>query len=220
MNLIFKEISLSGVESSGNEFVGKASVYGVLDDSNDRVMPQAFTKSIARRSPALLYGHAHGSIPVGKFTKIEDTKEALVVHGALTDGGSMTPELSKAIAFGSLTGLSVGMNIKKATKNEFGGRDILEAELFEVSLTPMPCLAEATLVAKSINAADVGALDGIKGVEAALKDLGLSKNAIKALIHKIKNLEIVDDEEEAAEEDSESESLELINEALQKLIAE
>jgi HK97 family phage prohead protease len=218
MTLIIKEIALEGVEVIGDTFTGKATVYNVYDAENDRVMPGAF-KSISKRTPALLFGHDHKSIPVGKFTDIKDTPEALIVTGSLTKGGSMTKDLSASLAHGSLKGLSVGMAVKKAVRNEMGGQDVLEADLFEVSLTALPSNPMATIdMVKSINSNDVDALDGMKGIEAYLKDLGLSKNTIKALIHKIKAMDIVEDEEENQEDDAE-ESLKAINEALKKLIA-
>jgi HK97 family phage prohead protease len=216
MTLIIKEVALEGVEVIGDTFTGKATVYNVYDAENDRVMPGAF-KSISKRTPALLFGHDHKSIPVGKFTDIKDTPEALIVTGSLTKGGSMTKDLSASLAHGSLKGLSVGMAVKKAVRNEMGGQDVLEADLFEVSLTALPSNPMAVIdMVKSVNANDIDAIDGMKGIESYLKDLGLSKNTTKALIHKIKGMELVEDE---TEEEDDSESLKAINAALQKLLA-
>jgi uncharacterized protein len=217
MTFITKDVELSDVEVTGSTFRGKATVYGVYDAENDRVMPGAF-KDLTKRQVALFYGHDHKSIPVGKFTEIKDTPEALYVTGTLTKGGSMTKDLSAALAHGSLGGLSVGMAVKSAIKNERGGKDVTAAELFEVSLTPMPCNGLATIdMVRSVdaNANDIDAIDGMKGIETYLKDLGLSKNTIKALIHKIKGMELVEDENE---EEDDSESLKAINEALKLLI--
>ena len=218
MTLIIKEVALDGVEVTGDTFTGKATVYNVYDAENDRVMPGAF-KSLGKRQVALLFGHDHKSIPVGKFTDIKDTPEALIVTGTLTKGGSMTKDLAASLAHGSLKGLSVGMAVKKAVRNEMGGQDVLDAELFEVSLTALPSNPLATIdCTKAINSADVDAIEGIKGIESYLKDLGLSKNAIKALIHKIKGMELIEEEEETEEDNSEEESLKAINEALKKIL--
>lgn len=203
MTFITKEIALSDVEVTGDTFTGKATVYNTYDAENDRVLPGAFSKNLGKRQVALLFGHDHKSIPVGKFTEIKDTPEALIVTGTLTKGGSMTKDLAASLAHGSLGGLSVGMSVKRSVPNDRKGVDVVDAELFEVSLTALPSNPAAVIdCVKSINANDVDALDGMKGIETYLKDLGLSKNTIKALIHKIKQMDIVEDEQEETEEDT------------------
>lgn len=221
MEIIKKHFELKNVEAEGEIFTGIASAYGVVDSDNDRIMPGAFIKSLGKRTPALLFGHEHSGIPVGKFTKVEDTNDALVVTGSLTKGGSRTKDLADALAHGSLSGLSVGFKTNKAVKNSYGGVDVIDAELIEISLTGIPANPASVITSvKSINSADVGALGGIKEIESVLRELGLSKGATKALIHAIKGMDIAEEEEEEdpADDNAEEEALEAINKALQKLL--
>lgn len=123
---------IKGIDETGH-VEGLAAGYGNVDFGGDRILPGAFSKSLAGRAgvPMLLF-HDHKR-PVGKWHAFEETSEGLLVKGKIStktrDGG----EAYELVKDGALAGLSIGY--EPVVKRMAGKvRELVELALHEVSL--------------------------------------------------------------------------------------
>jgi uncharacterized protein len=162
-------------DGDARRITGFGSTFGNTDSYGDIVLPGAFAKSIAARKPAMLWQHRTDMLP-GVWDVIEEQKKGLYLEGtfAPTALGTEAYTLSK---MGAVTGLSIGFSTKKfeidPKKNT---RQLIEVELYEVSLVTFPANEKATITAvKSLEGVPFDALHEHKRmVEAALRDAGAS----------------------------------------------
>lgn len=117
-------------------FVGYASLFGVADQSNDMVMPGAFSDSLKRRPPAdvrMLFQH-DAAEPVGTWVDIMETKRGLLVRGRLDPRVQRARELNALLESGGLDGLSIGFKTRTALRDRGSGvRKLLQLDLWEIS---------------------------------------------------------------------------------------
>ena len=115
---------------------GYGSIFGNVDLGGDIVAPGAFKKSIkARKGKALkmLWNH-DPSIPIGKWTVLEEDERGLKVEGRITPGVPKGAEVLALVRDGVIDGLSIGFNTIKADRDEVSGvRTLKELDLWEVS---------------------------------------------------------------------------------------
>lgn len=117
-------------------FVGYASLFGVADQSNDMVMPGAFTASLKRRPPAdvrMLFQH-DAAEPVGTWVDMLETERGLLVRGRLDPRVQRARELNALLETGGLDGLSIGFKTRTALRDRASGvRKLLQVDLWEIS---------------------------------------------------------------------------------------
>ncbi len=127
----------------GGTIAGYASVFDEIDAQSDVVARGAFAKSLlkykqSKSSPAMLWMHDTAA-PIGVWTRLHEDARGLYVEGQLaikTQDGADAYELLK---MGAITGLSIGYNTIKSTKDyKTKIRTLTEVELFEVSLVTFP----------------------------------------------------------------------------------
>lgn len=140
---LFRKLELKTFDQPGM-FSGILSIYGGIDEYNDRILPGAYTKTIKEnggRVP-LLWQHDPAE-PIGELA-LEDTQRGLAVTGRLVLADDV-PAARKAYALlkaGVIRGLSIGFRpIKSMVVN--GIREISEARLFEGSIVTFNADPEA-----------------------------------------------------------------------------
>ncbi|EAQ01251.1 phage prohead protease, HK97 family protein [Pseudooceanicola batsensis HTCC2597] len=127
---------------------GYASRFGAEDQGGDVVQRGAFAASLASgRGAKMLWQHDPAQ-PIGVWTEMREDNQGLWVAGRLLDGVARAKEAAALIRAGAIDGLSVGYRTRRATKNEGGGRTLMELELWEVSLVTFPMLPSARVAAK------------------------------------------------------------------------
>jgi uncharacterized protein len=127
----------------GGSIAGYASVFGEVDAQGDVVAKGAFTRTLAKynqmkMTPSMLWMHDVAA-PIGVWTTFIEDARGLYVEGTLaikTKAGSDAYELLK---MGAITGLSIGYNAVKITRNSKEKiRTLTEVNLFEISLVTFP----------------------------------------------------------------------------------
>ena len=137
------------IDAAGR-FAGYASVFGVLDDGGDIVMPGAFNTSLrtrGRQDIRLLFQHDPKD-PVGLWERIGEDGFGLWVEGRLVSGVPRADALRRLIESRALDGLSIGFRTVRAQRDAGSGhRRLLEIDLWEISIVTFPMLAEARIAA-------------------------------------------------------------------------
>lgn len=118
-------------------FEGFGSTFGNIDDTGDRMEHNAFTETLKRRIPSLLFGHDMNE-PVGVFDDVEERSDGLFVKGRMPKADTfVSGRIMPQMKIGSIKSLSIGFFIIDA---EMIGniRVIKEVELLEISLVTIP----------------------------------------------------------------------------------
>jgi len=126
---------------------GWASIYDQPDLNNDVVAPGAFARSLAgarARSVKLLSQHA-ADAPIGRWLSFEERPRGLYAKGEIVLATTRARETAALIAGGLIDGLSIGFRTVRARRAD-GGRRILEADLWEVSVVTFPMAPAARIV--------------------------------------------------------------------------
>lgn len=173
------------------QFVGLAACYGNVDKGRDMIMPEAFKGGLDNNGePLLLYFQHDYMMPVGKILEAAEAKNGLRIKGELTPGHSLASDVRSGMLHGTLSGLSVGINIPKngAEVGADGIRKIHKALLREVSITNMPMNPKARIAVDSVKSA-LEAMNTLADFEDFLRDVGnFSHTASKAAISRMKEL--------------------------------
>ena len=146
------------IDSAGR-FAGYASIFGVLDDGGDIVMPNAFAGSLARRGRQdirLLFQHDPKE-PVGVWEAIAEDSVGLWVEGRLVAGVPRADALRRLIESRAIDGLSIGFRTTRATREAgTGHRRLWQVDLWEISIVTFPMMAQARIAAVPPVALDRG----------------------------------------------------------------
>jgi uncharacterized protein len=108
-------------DSDGLTLEGYAATFNDWTEINsweghflERIVPGAFKKSLAERTPVLQFDHgAHnliGSIPIGVITAAREDERGLFVRARLSDNWMMQP-VRDAIRDGAITGMSFRFSV-------------------------------------------------------------------------------------------------------------
>ena len=158
---------------------GFASVFNNVDSYSDIVMPGAFTKSLGKRMPVMLWQH-NDSQPIGVWDDFMEQDKGLLVKGRLlpTQLGNDAYTLVKAKA---IKGMSIGYTpVKWEFDDKKGVRRLTEVDLWEVSLVTFPANDKATIT--RVKSRD-GALMTERDFEEFLRDAGgLSHKEAKTVV--------------------------------------
>ncbi|NWH09214.1 MAG: HK97 family phage prohead protease [Alphaproteobacteria bacterium] len=143
MAFTFKQLSAQGL------FEGYASLFGIVDQTHDRVAPGAFRRTLLRRPPAgikMLYQHlAHE--PIGVWERIIEDARGLYVRGRLVLDSARGRDVLALMRAGAIDGLSIGFRtVRGQTDQQTGVRTILEIDLWEVSVVTFPMLPGARVL--------------------------------------------------------------------------
>jgi len=180
----FQTDSVKVKDSSKGIISGYGSQFMNVDSYGDRVFPEAFEKTLKDRvRPVRMRWNHYGQV-IGKWFELEPDDHGLYVEGGLTPNHSVANDVKASVEFQAVDGMSIGYIEKRVEKNKFGGVDILELDLIEISIVEEP----ANLGAGIHGIKSIEELDNLKEIERYLRDgLGLSQKAAMTLISRIKN---------------------------------
>lgn len=166
-------------------FEGYGSVFGNLDSYGERVMPGAFTKSLARHakektSPLMLWQH-NPDFPIGVWDELVEDKKGLFGKGRLLKGVQKADEAHIIMKNGAIRGLSIGYNTIKA-EPDGNNLNLVEVDLWEISPVTFAANDKARITAvKSDNMEEFarrlrdGDAPSIKEFEDLLREAGVPK---------------------------------------------
>ncbi len=102
---------------------------------NETIAPGAFRKSLKERTPRMQFDHGHhpliGSIPIGRFTTVDEDTTGLHVIGRLSDNWLIEP-VRQAIAEGGIDGMSFRFSVVREEWRDKDGKLIKsDDELWE-----------------------------------------------------------------------------------------
>jgi uncharacterized protein len=118
---------------------GLLAGFGNVDHGGDRLMPGCLSKSLAaRRNPLPMLLHHDLHRPIGAWKEWSERPDGLYVVGNMTLGTRDAQEAHALAKDGALTGLSIGWQSIKETRDAAGVRNVTEAALFEGSLVSIP----------------------------------------------------------------------------------
>ena len=175
------EISVDG------EFSGYASLFGKTDLGNDRVIKGAFDRSIRTRKPKgvrMLFQH-NPDKPIGVWDEIIEDEKGLFVRGRIIKDVANGAEVLSLMRSGAIDGLSIGFKTKRSQKDKKSGvREILEADLWEISVVTFPMLPDARVSSvKNLNHSKH--LPTVREFERWLtQDAGLTRSEARTVIGK------------------------------------
>ena len=154
---------------------GYGSVFSVVDDGNEIVMPGAFTKTLARQKVRMLWQHSMDK-PIGVWDEIREDTKGLYVKGRILPEVQLGREAIALFKAGAMDSLSIGYRTVDWDK-EGGVRKLNEVDLYEISAVTIPMNSHATASVKAVEWTNK------REVEAALRDvLGLSQSEAKAFL--------------------------------------
>ena len=150
-------LEVKTIDADGR-FAGYASVFGVLDAQRDVVRKGAFVRSLASAVPPmkLLWQHRWDE-PIGVITRLFEDARGLYVEGKLLLDVARAREAYSLMKAGVVKGLSIGYSVKQWRRNpDSGHRELLDVDLWEVSLVTMPANTQARVtVVKQLSAYDM-----------------------------------------------------------------
>lgn len=176
------------IDAKTGQFAGYGAVFGNLDAYGDVIVPGAFKTTLRewktkKTLPPMLLQHGGwmmvdtDSIPIGKWTAMEEDETGLRVEGKLinldTDLGR---RVYGAMKEGVLDGMSIGYRAKKftmGTKPDEPRRKLEVVDLIELSIVTFPANGKARV-------SDIKGLESIKTIrdfEGFLRDVGGFSNA-------------------------------------------
>jgi uncharacterized protein len=137
-------------DSDSGIFSGYASIFGIADLGNDLILPGAFSTSLKRRKAGgirMLYQHDPAS-PIGAWTSLREDGSGLRVEGRIATKTSKGREVFELMRAGAIDGLSIGFRtVRSRIERKSGVRQILEADLWEISVVTFPMHPDARVEA-------------------------------------------------------------------------
>jgi HK97 family phage prohead protease len=190
-----------GMEFKFNEeagtFEGYASVFGGLDSYSDTVMKGAYEETLKERERPVRMRWNHFGEVVGKWLEIREDEKGLYVKGQLTPNHSKANDIRALLKHGAIDGLSIGYFIVDDEPNGYGGRNLKQIELIEISIVEEPADLGASITGIK---SKLEKAESLADIEASLRDAGFSRSSATALVSRIKTLAQRDVEQEVAAE--------------------
>ncbi len=133
-------------QSEGLLIEGYASVFGEPDLMGDVVLRGAFALSLAggARRIAMLFQH-DPSEPIGVWDCMVEDGRGLYVRGRIFQDGPRGRSAHRLIRKGLVDGLSIGFRARKARRLSDRRRELLDIDLWEVSIVTFPMAPQARL---------------------------------------------------------------------------
>jgi len=129
------------VKAEGDEGVvsGHYSIFGNVDDGEDRMHPGAFTKTIQERSGRVkvFFGHDWGKLIAPPPSVLQEDSKGLFATYDLVLDSFWGSEAWALIKSGAMTEGSFGFEPVKFDYDEKGVRDLREVKLHEISPVPL-----------------------------------------------------------------------------------
>lgn len=123
------------MNARATRFAGYAALFDIADAGRDTIRRGAFAKTLASRTmPLPLYWQHRPDQPIGVIEHVAEDARGLRVIARID-----RPEARAAalLAQGAVNGLSFGFRTRAARQSD-QGRELIEIDLFEVSLVTHP----------------------------------------------------------------------------------
>ena len=163
----FKSISLELKADAQGVVSGYGSVFGGVDAYGDTMMPGAFTKSLTRRKPKMLWQHSMDE-PIGVWDEAREDGKGLYLQGRLALKTRSGAEAAELVGMGAMEGLSIGFRTIADEVVQGGTRLLKEVDLWEVSFVTIP--ADQSAIIHSIKSQMTE-----RSFEAMLRQQGFSR---------------------------------------------
>lgn len=140
--------------SSGDAIIhGYASVFNVIDQHNDIVLPGAFTESVERfhsgKIIPILWQHMEDK-PIGVVEKIEEDEYGLYISARILNSVKYGREALELIKGKIICGFSIGYSvINNRIDYETDTRNIHKIDLWEISVVTFPANEETLITSIS-----------------------------------------------------------------------
>ena len=205
-----KFAQLQAVDGEGDEWKisGYATIYDNVNCYGFKIAHGAYSKLIAGGvQPKMFFNHRSLSVPIGKWTKLEEDALGLKVEGVLTKGVSMASDVYHALKAGTLDGLSVSISWDSdhEVEEESGELSVNEiAGLYEISVVNEPADDKARIT-QTLSADEIDDriehIESVRDFEAFLRDAAnLSKRQSGWLTSKAKAVIALDKERDVSPE--------------------
>ncbi len=138
---------MSAPLEQGLRIAGYAALFGRRDGGGDVIRKGAFARTLAaRRDPLPLYWQHRSDLRVGWVTMVAEDQRGLRVIAAIDNPQGRA---AQSVRRGEVSGLSFGYRAIDSERTP-EGRELLDVELFEVSLVthPMQFGARVHLIAQ------------------------------------------------------------------------
>ncbi len=150
-------------------FSGYASVYNIIDNHDDVILPNAFSNSLRGETSIKLLWQHRADEPIGIITHLEEDERGLFVEGNLLLEIARAKEAYSLLKSGALRGLSIGFRVTDSEINNQNIRFIKSAELFEISLVTFPANESAKIT--SIKSNDIAEAELLSSLNRAINIL-------------------------------------------------
>lgn len=151
--IAFTFTDIKSVDKEGKkytQFKGYAATYGNVDRGGDRILPGAFTKSLARYAelgrPIKMFYQHDGKEILGGFPiqDVKDTSEGLMVLGEICEEVQRGREVAALMKQGVLTDMSIGYTVND---HSYDGevRELKDLDLWEISVVGEPMNEKARI---------------------------------------------------------------------------
>ena len=171
--LMYKSYSLDIKEfTDEGTFCGYGAVFDNVDDHGDVILPGAFTKTISKKTPVMLWQHS-SSQPIGVYENIKEDNIGLWVEGRLLLDIPKAKEAHILLKNRAIRGLSIGyvpVAWEWESRDDNYIRKLKEIDLWEVSLVTFPANPKALID-------DVKSIKEAEEVRAAQKLLTILKGS-------------------------------------------
>jgi len=148
------DLELKALDGQGR-FAGYASVFHMVDNQRDIILPGAFSRTLKGRTGEikLLWQHQQDE-PIGVFDRMFEDGRGLYVEGRLLLNVRRAKEAHALLKARALSGLSIGYSpVRYTIDTKSGIRRLAEIDLWEISLVTFPANAAANVtVVKAVPA--------------------------------------------------------------------
>lgn len=208
-DFIFKQ--LKAVDDQGT-FTGLAAAFNNVDQGGDRILPGAFSRTLAanKQFPLLWQHDTHQ--PIGSFTAVE-TSAGLQVTGKLLLEVPQAKTARALLQGGVLKGMSIGFTTQKADYDDEGVRELKEVRLFEASLVTFP-MNESAMVQSIKALSDDAKAEHLAAISTHQKAIA---HHSRGIAQHMKALCGVDDDEPAGDTDDDGSGDEEMSMLIQEL---
>lgn len=155
-NLLFADALRLDLKADGSgRIAGYGAVFGNVDVFNERVLPGAFTKSLAEHKARgslikMLWQHRVDA-PIGHWDRAAEDSKGLYVEGKINLATTAGRDAYEHVKAGDVDTLSIGYREKQTQQNSDGVRDLIELDVYEVS--PVTFAANREAVISTVKAA-------------------------------------------------------------------
>jgi len=143
------------MEGDTGIFEGYASTFNDVDSYGSKIMPGAFTKTLAERGAKvkILYNHDDDN-PIGVPLEMREDSKGLWVRGQLTLGVQKADEAHLLMKSGAFDAMSIGFSVPRGKDKVVDGvREIYEVKLYEFSPVTFPANEQAEI--KQVRATNI-----------------------------------------------------------------